>query len=52
MAFIIIFITLFSIAYRLLKLIPVVGFLLTLVVVVLGIGITIKNLLPSKETDE
>lgn len=48
----IIFITLFSIAYKLLKLIPIAGFLLTLVVVVLGIGITIKNLLPSKETDE
>ena len=48
----IIFIALFSIAYRLLKFVPVLGFLVTLAAVILGIGIFIKNLLPTKETNQ
>lgn len=48
----IIFITLFCIAYKLLKLIPIFGALLTFITVIFGIGITIKNILPTKEQNQ
>ena len=47
----IIFIAILGIVYRLLKLIPVLGFFVTLASVIFGIGITIKNTLPKKETN-
>ena len=48
----IIFITLFCITYKLLKLIPIFGALLTLITVIFGIGIIIKNTLPPKEQNQ
>ena len=38
-----------SIAYKLLQLIPTLGFIITLAVVIIGIGILIKNIIPNKE---
>lgn len=48
----ILFIILFCIGYKLLKLVPVLGLIITFATVVLGIGIFIKNLLPTKETNQ
>ena len=48
----ILFIILFSIGYKLLKLVPVLGLIITFATVILGIGFFIKNLLPAKETNQ
>lgn len=48
----ILFIILFSIGYKLLKLVPILGSIITFATVILGIGIFIKNLLPAKETNQ
>lgn len=42
-------IAVFSIAYKLLQLIPTLGFIITLAFVMVGIGILIKNIIPTKE---
>ena len=48
----ILFIILFSIGYKLLKLVPILDSIITFATVILGIGIFIKNLLPVKETNQ
>ncbi len=48
----ILFIILFGITYNLLKLIPHFGAIVTLIIGILGIGITIKNILPNKEQNQ
>ena len=39
-------------AYKLLKLVPVIGFVVNLIAIIIGIGITIKSILPRKEIEE
>ena len=48
----ILFIVILSVIYRLLKLIPILGFLVTLSVVILGIGISIKTSFGKKELNQ
>lgn len=48
----ILFILLFGIGYKLFKLVPILGSIITFATVILGIGIFIKNLLPVKETNQ
>ncbi len=44
----IITIIILSIIYKLLQLVPIFGFIVTLIIVVIGLGIFIKNILPEK----
>ena len=46
---IIISIIVLSIIYKLLKLIPTIGFIITLATVVIGLGIVIKDFIPVKD---
>lgn len=48
----ILFIVILSVIYKLFKLIPILGFLVTLAVVILGIGISVKILFNKKELNQ
>lgn len=47
----ILFIVLFSLLYQLLKLVPILGLIITFASVIMGIGFIITNILPTKEID-